>query len=252
MCRADAPVNKAALKLWPNIKRAARSPVFVFCFVDQCTFPHWFWIRCSSCRQPFHLCYKVTGSLLMRATCAGIFSISCGPTVTLWDFSLPLCASSFDAGPLKLARPPKNNSDSWSWNAIHSSGCLRGSRLLISSSRMRSCQYNNHRERKPFLPPTSRINAAHLHTEPTLVRQQLKPRPSGGGVAAREPQIYKLDFYPFTSCSLTSTRQLRRRWLCGLHARCNYNHLCQRYITHDRQELSGNTCDSFANEWAAY
>lgn len=137
------------------------------------------------------------------------------------------------------------------WNAIHSSGCLPQSSVLISSSRMRSCQYDNHRERKPFLPPTSRINTAHLHTEPTLVRQQLKPQPSSGGVDVCEPQIYKLDFYPFTSRSLPSTRQLRRCWLCGLHARCNYNHLCQSCITHDRKELSGDTCDPVTNEWAA-
>lgn len=167
-----------------------------------------------------------------------------------------LCAPSdigFYAGPLTSQQTlPKYSSDSWPWNAIHSSGCLPQCCVLISSSRMRSCQYDNHRERNPFLPPTSRINAAHLHTEPTLVRQQLKPQPSGGGVDVCEPQIYKLDFYPFTSCSLPSTRQLRRCWLCGLHARCNYNHLCQNCITHDRKELSGDTCDPVTNEWAAW
>lgn len=124
-----------------------------------------------------------------------------------------------------------------------------GSCVLISCSRMRSCQYNNHRERKPFLPPTSHINEPHLHTAPAPVRQQLKAQPSGGGgVGEHEPQIYKLDFYPFTSRSLPSTRQLGRRRLCGLRARGNYSHLCQRCITYDRKELSCDTCDPVTNE----
>lgn len=71
---ADAPVN---------INHAACSPVFVLSFVNQRTFPHWFWIQCSLCMQRFHWCYKVTDSLLMNATCSGIFSISCGTAVIL-------------------------------------------------------------------------------------------------------------------------------------------------------------------------
>lgn len=71
--------------------RAARSPVFVFCFVNQCTFAHWFWMRCSSCMQLLLLCYKVTGSLLMHATCSGILTIGFGLSVILLDFNTP-CA----------------------------------------------------------------------------------------------------------------------------------------------------------------
>lgn len=77
------------------------------------------------------------------------------------------------------------------------------------------------------------------------------PGPFGEGVGAREPQIYKLDFHSFPSCSLPSTRRLRRRRLCGLRARCNYNHICQRCITHDREELSCGAYDPVTNEWAA-
>lgn len=57
-------------------------------------------------------------------------------------------------------------------------------RVLISSSRMRSCQYNNHRERKPFLPPACRINAAHLQhrTRPgqTAIKTPAPHRRRGG------------------------------------------------------------------------
>lgn len=177
----------------------------------------------------------------------------------LWAFSNTvrfqhsLCPQTLDlTQDLHGSLDPRNTaSDSWPWNRIHSSGCLPGSCVLISSSRMRSCQYNNHRERKPFLPPTSRINAAHLHTEPALVRQQLKPRPSGGWVGTHEPQIYKLDFYPFTSRSLPSTRQLRRRRQVGQHACCNYNHIHKSCITRDSKGLSGYTCHPVTNEWAA-
>lgn len=48
-------------------------------------------------------------------------------------------------------------------------------------------------------PLASRIKAPHLHTDPALVRQQLKPQCSGEGVGTHQPQIYILDFYPFTS-----------------------------------------------------
>lgn len=97
----------------------------------------------------------------------------------------------------RLQLDPKTGSASRLWNAIHCR--VPGSRVLISASRTRSCQYNNHRERKPFHPSAPHINTTNLHTQASLVRQQLKPGPSGGGVGARQPQIYKLDFYPFTS-----------------------------------------------------
>ncbi len=103
-------------------------------------------------------------------------------------------------------------------------------------------------QRKKNSPsPHFSCQRASFHTEPTLVRQQLKPRSSGGGMGACEPQIYKLDFYPFTSCSLLSTHQLRRRQLCGLHVHCDYDHFHQRCITHDREELSGDTYDPVTN-----
>lgn len=96
-------------------------------------------------------------------------------------------------------------------------------------------------QRKKTIPSplASRIKAPHLRTDPALVRQQLKPQCSGEGVGTHRPQIYKLDFYPFTSCSLPSTLQLRRRQLCGLGSRCNYHHLCleTRHIWQKRIQL---------------
>lgn len=37
MCLNRSRVNKANRRQWPNTKNAARSPLFVFCFVNQCT-----------------------------------------------------------------------------------------------------------------------------------------------------------------------------------------------------------------------
>lgn len=157
----------------------------------------------------------------------------------------------FDAGPSSETPTPtpKYSFNSCPWNAIHSSGCLPQSCVLISSSRMRSCQYDNHREREPFLPSTSRINAAHLHTEASLVRQQLKPQPSGRWEDLCEPQIYKLDFYPFTSCSLPSMRQLRRCWLCGPHACCNYNQIFARVAVHMTEKNWAVIHVNLCHEW---
>lgn len=87
----------------------------------------------------------------------------------------------------------------------------------------------------------------------TLLRWQLNP-PTGPseGEDAWEPQIYKLDFYPFTPHSFALTHQPRRCWLCGLRARCNYHHLCQSCITRDGPASSSGSSDAVANEWAAW
>lgn len=99
----------------------------------------------------------------------------------------------------------------------------------------------------------SRINAAVCrHTEPTLVRQQLKnPEPSGswGKTCVNRRSINLILIHSPLAASHRHTSP-GRRWLCRLCACCNYNHLCQSCITHDRKELSGDTCDPVANEWA--
>lgn len=259
--------TKGVLKYWPNIKHAARSLVFVFCFVNQCTFPHWFRIRCSSRVQLFHLCYKVTSSLLMHATCSGVFLPQlpwyCSP---LWDFHSLFCIlgcrdTTASVGPLRLTRPQKTALIPGPWNAIHSSVCVcicvyvcvsLGPVFLSATPGWKAVNTTTtKKENHSLFPPTSHINVAHLHTEPTLVRQQLKPWALRwkGWARANHRSINLISIHSPLS-ALPSTRQLRRRRLCGLHARCNYSHLCQRCITYDREELSCDTCDPVTNEWA--
>lgn len=137
-------------------------------------------------------------------------SLGCSYTVlSAWDFNLPFCVLvaldvAVSSGPGRLTMVPhlsENSSDSRPWNAIHSSACLPGSCALISSSRMRSCQYNNHRKRKPFLPPLLLVSTQPIFTQnqPSGQAAIKNPGPFGEGVGAREPQIYKLDFHSFPS-----------------------------------------------------
>lgn len=130
----------------------------------------------------------------MRATCSGIVSPQLWTVISVRFQPAFVSSHVVSDCQRRTSKIPQNSSYSRPWNAIHSSACLSGSCVLISSSRMRNCQYNNHRERNQFLPPTSHIIAAHLCTEPTLVRQQLKPGPLVEGWAHPNHRSIKLIF----------------------------------------------------------
>ncbi len=199
------------------------------------------------------LCYKVTGFLLMHATCSGIFSVSCGLAVILLDFILHLCPQTLDLSKDFPGSPEPRKTAMIRGPEMQSTALgVSLDPVFLSATPGWEAVNTTTTEKKNSPSPHFSCQRASFHTEPTLVRQQLKPGSSGGGMGACEPQIYKLDFYPFTSCSLLSTHQLRRRRLCGLHVRCNYDHFHQRCITHDREELSGDTYDPVTNGWAVW
>lgn len=156
------------MKPWPHSQRPKGSPVF--CFANRCALPidHKYDAPCARRRliyatrlQPLLYCER-TGS-----------STSTSPSSARWRFT-PASGSSlkFTVSTRTSMDPvPHPRSDAQPWNAIHSTARLcPGSRVLISSSRMRSCQYNNHRKRKPFLSACISYQRGHLHTQPTLVR----------------------------------------------------------------------------------
>lgn len=180
---ADAPEKKQC----PNIKHAARSPVFVFCFVNQCTFLHWFWIRCSSCMlQGYklfaHACHLL-GHFLPSALDFSLYEIStCFCVLTCWIW---LSKQDLYKTP-KSAPIPGHEMQSTlmcvSLWILCSYQLLQDEKLSIQQPQ----------RKKPIPSPTSHINAANLHTEPTLVRQQLKPGPLVEGLARPDHRSIKL------------------------------------------------------------
>lgn len=160
-----------------------------------------------------------------------------------WDISASFCAlQTSDLTVTEVISDSEKSSNLWSWNAIHSSL----NEPSLSAAPGWAAVNTTTTERKPLLPlALSYRSFASPHNTSTGQAAIKPPHSPDGGVSRHEPQIYKLDFWAFTS-----PIELRRRRLCGLHARCNYNHLCQRCITYDSQELSCDACDPVTNERA--
>lgn len=163
MCLNRSRVNKADRRQWPNTKNAARSPLFVFCFVNQCTLP-------PLILNPTLLRHAGVSFMPQGFACwASIFWLCCDVLAhfsALQTSDMTVTANgSYPPSPRQRKGWKNKVFNSRLWNAIQSSTCLPGCGPLISSSRMRSCQYNNHRERKPaFSPPLLLLSTPHIFT----------------------------------------------------------------------------------------
>lgn len=197
----------------------------MFCFANQCTFPHWLWIPWSPFMGLFHLRYKAAGSLHMHTTCYGILSISrwlpVARTPRHWIFLR--CALHVTPEPFQ-----KCSSDSWPWNAIHSCGRLSLSPAFLSAPPGWEAVNTTtaERENHSFLPtPLYQCAPSSHRTNPGQTAIKTSAPPAKGWVRVNHRSINLIFIHSPLAAS--------HRWAgsggvdcVDCHARCNYTHLC--------------------------